>query len=65
MVFIHPVILKDDAQIDALTQQRYNFMRDKQIAYGEEQPPALKPPLLPEYTLFSPKSKPEVEAENR
>ncbi len=30
MVFIHPTILKDDAQINEITQRRYNFMRGLQ-----------------------------------
>ncbi len=30
MVFIHPTILKDDAQITEITQRRYNFMRGLQ-----------------------------------
>jgi len=30
MVFIHPVILKDEDQIRQITQRRYNFMKDLQ-----------------------------------
>ena len=30
MVFIHPVILKDDEHVKNVTQQRYNFMKDLQ-----------------------------------
>lgn len=55
MVFIRPIILKDQMQINGLTKQRYNFMRDKQldkalsqfIKYSDH-------PVLEEFETFSP-----------
>jgi len=36
MVFIHPVILKDDQQIRQISQRRYNFMKDLQRQASEK-----------------------------
>lgn len=55
MVFIRPIILKDQMQITGLTRQRYAFMREQQlqralssfIRYSDQ-------PLLEEYETFSP-----------
>ncbi len=56
MVFIHPVILKDAEHRRELTSKRYNFMRDQQQAFGENN--WLKDykfkPLLPEFELYAP-----------
>lgn len=57
MVFIRPVILKDQLQITGLTAQRYAFMREKQlqralstfIRYSDS-------PLLDEFETFAPQS---------
>lgn len=57
MVFIRPVILKDQLQITGLTSQRYAFMREKQlqkamstfIKYSDR-------PTLQEFETFSPTS---------
>ncbi len=57
MVFIRPIILKDQLQITGLTAQRYAFMREKQmhralstfIRYSDR-------PLLDEFETFSPQS---------
>ena len=37
MVFIHPVILKDEQQIRQISQRRYNFMKDLQRQASEKQ----------------------------
>lgn len=59
MVFIRPIILKEQLQISGLTAQRYAFMREKQmrealdsfINYHKEKP------LLEEFEVFSPAGK--------
>ena len=61
MVFIRPVILKDQLQITGLTAQRYAFMRDKQmknalstfIRYADH-------PLLEEFENFAPAAEAET-----
>lgn len=56
MVFIRPIILKDEEHIASITQQRYKFMSDQQddmisrdwgIKMGE-------PPMMEEFEQFSP-----------
>ncbi|MGB5324903.1 MAG: hypothetical protein WBN40_05695, partial [Pseudomonadales bacterium] len=55
MVFIRPIILKEEMQIAGLTRQRYAFMREQQlqralgayIRYGDQ-------PLLEDFETFSP-----------
>ena len=37
MVFIHPVILKDEVQIRDITQRRYNFMKDLQQKVSDKE----------------------------
>lgn len=58
MVFIHPVILKDEQQSTSLTQRRYNFMRDLQkesrkrpVNIGKQQP------MIEEFDTFTPVNK--------
>ena len=55
MVFLRPVILRDTAAADAISQEKYNFMRNQQLEkqkrgvsliYGD------KPPLLPELKIL-------------
>lgn len=66
MVFIRPVILKDQMQINGITAQRYAFMREKQmqnalstfIRRGDK-------PVLEEYEKFSPQILEEIEAANQ
>lgn len=66
MVFIRPVILKDQMQISGITAQRYAFMREKQmqnalstfIRRGDK-------PVLEEYEKFSPQILEEIEAANQ
>jgi general secretion pathway protein D len=60
MVFIHPVILKDDEQLEDLTRQRYNFMREQQVLASEDNRNAPETgPLLPEFTVYQPSKSPE------
>ena len=58
MVFIHPVILKDDQQSTSLTQRRYNFIRDQQkesrkrpVNFDKQQP------MIEEFDTFTPVNK--------
>ena len=64
MVFIRPVILKDQLQVTGLTAQRYAFMREQQMhkALSTFIRNADRP-LLDEFETFSPQSAtPEAEA---
>ena len=56
MVFIHPIILKDEMQVANLTQRRYEFMREVQQKYRERKPVAWQTssPILPEYDEYVP-----------
>lgn len=55
MVFIHPVILKDDEHIRDITQTRYNFMKDlQQRAKDKEAPAANNARLMQDFEQFSP-----------
>ena len=58
MVFIHPVILKDDAQSELITQRRYNYMRELQEK-SRERPVNIgsKQPIAEEFETFSPVNK--------
>jgi general secretion pathway protein D len=58
MVFIHPTILKDDAQMDQITQQRYKFMRDlqQQVKKGEWKVDSKDKAVLEEFDRISPAS---------
>ena len=55
MVFIHPVILKDQQHSDLISQRRYDFMRDLQK--GSRQRPVnidQQQPLIEDFSTFSP-----------
>lgn len=55
MIFIHPQIMKDDATIRSLTNEKYNFIRAKQLAVRERGVALLddeEAPLLPEFKEF-------------
>jgi general secretion pathway protein D len=56
MVFIHPVILKDEMQVADVTQRRYDFMRQVQKSYRNRERVDWnqEPPLLPDYDEFKP-----------
>ena len=57
MVFIRPVILKDQLQISGLTAQRYAFMRERQMQNALDT--FIKNsdlPLLPEFESYSPQN---------
>lgn len=56
MVFIHPVILKDEEHIASITQRRYQFMRDLQEDWNRpstERAP-LQPNVVPEFEHYGP-----------
>jgi type II secretory pathway component GspD/PulD (secretin) len=57
MVFIHPTILKDDAQVANITRQRYDFMRNQQSVVMKPDLPLEKHPApeLPEFETISPR----------
>ncbi len=55
MVFIHPKIMKDDAMLRSLTNDKYNFIRAKQLAIRERGVKLMadeQSPLLPEFKEF-------------
>lgn len=55
MIFIHPQIMKDDATIKSLTNEKYNYIRAKQLAVREQGVSLLadeEAPLLPEFKEF-------------
>lgn len=55
MIFIHPQIMKDDAMIKSLTNEKYNYIRAKQLAVREQGVSLLadeEAPLLPEFKEF-------------
>ncbi len=55
MVFIHPQIMKDDAMLRSLTNEKYNFIRAKQLAIRERGVKLMaddQSPLLPEFKEF-------------
>ncbi len=56
MVFIHPVILKDEMQVADITQRRYDFMREAQQNYRDKKKVEWKeaPPLLPDFEEYVP-----------
>lgn len=56
MVFIHPIILKDELQVADLTQRRYDFMREVQHTYRQRAPADWQnsSPILPEYDEYVP-----------
>ena len=53
MVFIHPTILRDEAQQSRITGEKYNFIRQKQIADREEGMLLFKDTELPIMREFS------------
>jgi general secretion pathway protein D len=65
MVFIHPTILKDDAQVAAITRQRYDFMRNQQSVVMKPDSPLEKRPApeLPDFETISPRT--EVPTDQR
>jgi len=55
MVFIHPQIMKDDAMLRSLTNEKYNYIRAKQLAIRERGVKLMdddESPLLPEFKEF-------------
>ncbi|VAW91801.1 General secretion pathway protein D [hydrothermal vent metagenome] len=55
MVFIHPQIMKDAAMLKSLTNDKYNFIRAKQLAIRERGVKLMaddESPLLPEFKEF-------------
>ena len=58
MVFIHPVILRNDSQIAKVTRSHYDYMKDKQKSAGDERPTTEKtpgpPPAMEDFETFSP-----------
>lgn len=55
MVFLHPVILKDDEHIAKVTQSRYNFVREMQKHYRHHSSVVSdEPPLLEDFSLIAP-----------
>lgn len=58
MVFIHPVILRNDGKIANVTERHYNFMRDIQQKAQEEPPSTTEnpkpPPVMEDFETFSP-----------
>ena len=63
MVFIHPVILSDEASADEVTTTRYNEMRARQKKYNDDTDWILLPkqgPLLPELKTPPSATVPEI-----
>jgi hypothetical protein len=60
MVFIHPVILKDDAQSEMVSQRRYEFMRKLQEK-SRQRPVNIdkQQPLAEEFNTFTPVNRPQ------
>jgi len=58
MVFIHPVILKDEQQSRSISQRRYNFMRDLQQD-SRKRPVNIdkQQPIIEEFDTFTPVNK--------
>jgi general secretion pathway protein D len=59
MVFIHPMILKDEEHVSEVSQARYDFMREQQRRAREEPPPSTErhpaePAVMEEFEVFSP-----------
>ena len=57
MVFIHPTIMKDEAQQSRITGEKYNFMRQKQIEDRERGLTLFKDvelPVMREFTAVTP-----------
>lgn len=55
MVFIHPQIMKDEAMLKSLTNEKYNYIRTKQLAVREKGVRLMddsEAPLLPEMKEF-------------
>jgi general secretion pathway protein D len=47
MIFIKPTIINDFEHADQLTEGKYNFIRDKQLKYSEQELIQNSPPILP------------------
>ncbi len=59
MVFIHPVILKDEEHVKAVTQRRYNFMRNLQEKVKKKEWEVEKEPgVMEDFSTFSPAKQP-------
>lgn len=63
MVFIHPVILKDQAHIAEVSKARYKFMQDEQKRSRDEPAPSSlqqepKPAVLEDFDTFSKPNRP-------
>ena len=57
MVFIHPTIIRNEAQQSRITGEKYNFMREKQIADRERGLTLFKDvelPVMREFTAVTP-----------
>ncbi|WP_101759472.1 type II secretion system secretin GspD [Oceanicoccus sp. KOV_DT_Chl] len=59
LIFIHPTILKDDTDIQQVTQQRYNFMQNlqQQAKNKEWKVDTKEPAVLEDFSTFSPAGK--------
>ncbi len=55
MVFIHPTILKDDAQVEGITRQRYDFIRERQASAPRSRLTPEPEPVLPEFETIKPR----------
>lgn len=56
MVFIHPIILKDQMQMADITRRRYEFMRERQHQFNSHRAGAgpSEPPELPSFDEYHP-----------
>lgn len=67
MVFIHPVILKDEMHISDVSQTRYDFMRDQQRRAIEEPASTTSkrqpPQQMESFDVFSPVNRKEVRSD--
>ncbi|GEM_PF-45796 len=54
MIFMHPVILRDERTADEQSKKKYNFLRDRQLQAGEEGVGLLDDatPVLPEFEVL-------------
>ena len=65
MVFLHPVILKDEQHVSEISRARYDYMRDQQLRHSNEPPPSTErhappPALLEDFEVFSPVNRPAL-----
>lgn len=65
MVFLHPVILKDEQHVSEISRARYDYMREQQRRHSDEPPPSTErhappPALLEDFEVFSPVNRPAL-----